>query len=117
MDSVSPKRALYVDSSEQLRRRGLSRKSAMMLIAQETAVSIHDEWLEAFWCDHCAETRWFHVLKKDANVYEVVPATREQWQQAQGVIHPNGNPSVGEFSRKSACMHGYRGLRQFSFIK
>lgn len=117
LDSVSPKRMLYADKPEHLRQKGISRKCALMLIVQETAVALHGEWLEAFWCPHCQETKWYHVRQEGNNTYSLSVAPRELWQQAQGVVHPQGNPSVGEFTRRSACMVGYQGIRQFSFVK
>ena len=117
LDSVSPKLTLYADNPEHLRQKGMSRKHALMLIAQETAVSLNGEWLEAFWCGHCQETKWYHVRRESSGAYSLSVAPRELWQQAQGVIHPNGNPSVGEFTRRNACMHGYHGMKQFQFVK
>ncbi|MEO1256229.1 MAG: hypothetical protein AAFY41_15275, partial [Bacteroidota bacterium] len=117
LDSVSPKRTLYADNPEHLRQKGVSRKNALLLIAQETAVALDGEWLEAFWCRHCQETKWYHVRRESSGAYSLSVAPRELWQQAQGVIHPHGNPSVGEFTRRSACMVGYQGMKQFQFIK
>ncbi|MDV3351392.1 hypothetical protein QGP82_22000 [Leptothoe sp. LEGE 181152] len=117
LDSVSPKRTLYADKPEHLRQKGVSRKNALMLIAQETTVALEGEWLEAFWCECCQETKWYHVFRESSGAYSLSVAPRELWQQAQGVIHPYGNPSVGEFTRRSACMVGYQGMKQFQFIK
>ncbi|MEL6492009.1 MAG: hypothetical protein AAFQ95_18795 [Cyanobacteria bacterium J06621_3] len=109
---MSPKRPLYADQPEQLQSRGLSRKKATMLIAQKTTIALSQEWLEAFWCPECYETRWYHVQRGDEGQYVVNLAERELWQRAQGVIHPYGNPSVGEFSRKQACMSAYHLMQQ-----
>ena len=117
LDSVSPKRTLYADKPEYLRQKGVSRKNALMLIAQETAIALDGEWLEAFWCKYCQETKWYHVRRDSSGAYSLSVASRELWQQVQGVIHPHGNPSVGEFTRRSACMAGYQGMNQFYFIK
>lgn len=111
LDSVSPKRILYADAPEQLRQKGLSRRNALMLIAQETAVVLDGEWLEAFWCDSCQETKWYHVHQDQNGVYNLSVAPPKLWQQAQGVIHPQGNPSVGEFTRRSASISGYYGMK------
>jgi hypothetical protein len=62
---------------------------------------LQDEWIEAFWCDECQETRWYHVKKIDST-YQVTLAPVHLWQTASGVLDPNGNPSVSEFTRKQA---------------
>jgi hypothetical protein len=108
---MSPKRKLYADRSEQLQQRGISRQKAFMLIAQKTTVGLDNEWLEAFWCDCCYKTKWYHVRQNHNELYHLSIATRELWQQVQGVIHPYGNPSVGEFTRRSACMSGYYSIK------
>jgi hypothetical protein len=43
-------------------------------------------------------------------------APSELWQSVGGVVHPNGNPSVGEFTRSAARMKGYQGLKAFNTI-
>ena len=104
LDSASPKRSIYADRPEHLQKQGLSRKKASMLIAQKTTVTLSEEWLEAFWCGQCYETKWYHVQRDVEGNYSLSVATRELWHRAQGVIDPYGNPSVGEFSRRHACM-------------
>lgn len=86
-----------------------------MLVASKTAVPLEGEWLEAFWCRECQQSRWYHVRKHDRN-YEVSLAPPELWQQATGVINPQGNPSVGEFTRKQSRMLGYNGIKEFRFV-
>lgn len=86
-----------------------------MLVASKTAVPLEGEWLEAFWCSECQQSRWYHVRKVDRN-YEISPAPPELWQQATGVINPQGNPSVGEFTRKQSRMLGYNGVKEFRFV-
>lgn len=114
LDSVSQKHPLYADQVEHLRQRGLGRRRALMLIGTQTSVALEGEWLEAFWCDQCQSTKWYHVHKCD-RTYHVSIAPRELWQQAMGVIHPEGNPSVGEFTRRHARMLSCSVTRQFKF--
>lgn len=102
LDSVSQKYTLYADSPQHLRERGMGRRSSLMLLATRTTVRLDGEWLEAFWCDACDATTWYHVRQKGDRTYTLTPAPQELWQQVQGVIHPNGNPSVSEFTRKQA---------------
>ncbi|WP_316436946.1 hypothetical protein [Leptolyngbya sp. NK1-12] len=87
-----------------------------MLVASRATVPLEGEWLEAFWCSECQQTRWYHVRKTSDRTYEVSLAPAELWQQATGVIHPQGNPSVGEFTRKHARMLNYNGIAQFKYI-
>lgn len=106
LDSVSPKYPLFADQAGQLQQRGMSRKNAQLLIADQTAVPLPGEWLEAFWCEHCQRTKWYRVRKLE-NSYEVSIAPPELWRSVSGVIDPYGNPSVSEFTRKQARMLKY----------
>ncbi len=112
IDSASQKYSLYADRAGQLQQRGVARREAMMLIASQTAIALDGEWLEAFWCKQCNSIEWYHVKKKD-RIYELTSAPCELWQQAIGVSHPEGNPSVGEFTRRHARMTGYDARREF----
>jgi hypothetical protein len=115
LDSVSQKYPLFADRPGQLQQRGIGRQTALFLVAKKTAVPLEGEWLEAFWCDQCQEKRWYHVKKRD-RIYEVSIAAPELWQQAMGVIYPEGNPSVGEFTRRHARMVGCKSSKDFGFI-
>lgn len=115
LDSTSQKYSLFTDQAGQLQQRGVSRRDALILVASKTAVPLEGEWLEAFWCSECQQSRWYHVCKHDRN-YEVSLAPPELWQQATGVINPQGNPSVGEFTRKQSRMVGYNGIKEFRFV-
>ena len=101
LDSVSQKYSLYADRIEQLRQRGFGKRSAFWQIKNKTLVVLENEWLEAFWCDECQKTEWYHVIKCD-RTYHLSVAPRELWQQATGVSSADGNPSVGEFTRRQA---------------
>ncbi|RDH48654.1 hypothetical protein [Fischerella thermalis] len=115
LDSVSQKYPLFADRPGQLQQRGIGRQTALLLVANKTAVPLEGEWLEAFWCDQCQQTKWYH-LKKRERIYEVFVASPELWQQAIGVIYPEGNPSVGEFTRRHARMVGCKSSKDFGFI-
>ncbi len=114
LDSVSQKYPLYTQSPEALINKGISRLSALLLVADKGAVPLQDEWLEAFWCDECQETRWYHIKKIDST-YQVTPAPPHLWQRVSGVIDPNGNPSVSEFTRKQARV-GLK-IKDFNLVK
>nr|WP_237747905.1 hypothetical protein [Spirulina subsalsa] len=111
---MSQKYTLYTESAGTLQSRGISRLSALLLVATHTAVPLVGEWLEAFWCQECQETRWYYVRKVGERAYEVQLAPRELWMQATGVIDPHGNPSVGEFTRRQARANS--GVRDFGMM-
>jgi hypothetical protein len=116
LDSVSQKYSLFADRAGQLQQRGVNRKNALMLVAQQTTVSLAGEWLEAFWCAQCQKTTWYHVCKTGDRAYTVRVAPQSLWQQVHGVIQPAGNPSVGEFTRRQSRMLGCNGVKDFRFI-
>ena len=102
MDSVSQKHRLFADQAMQLQQRGVSRLTASLLITTHTTIPIQGEWLEAFWCEHCQQKNWYYIQQTEAGKYSISLAPKELWQQVTGVIDANGNPSVGEFTRKNA---------------
>ncbi|AOX03498.1 hypothetical protein BJP34_32345 [Moorena producens PAL-8-15-08-1] len=116
LDSVSQKYRLFADRPGQLQERGVKPKYALMLIASKTTVAIEGEWLEAFWCSECQETKWYHVCKSGDRTYKVSLAPAELWQQVTGVIDPNGNSSVGEFTRRQSKRIGFYGVKDFGAI-
>jgi len=116
LDSVSPKYTLFADQASQLQNRGVSKLNALMLMANQTAVPLSGEWLEAFWCNECQGNQWYHVRKVNS-VYDLSIAPPELWQQANGVINPHGNPSVGEFTRRNSRMLGFNGVKDFGFVQ
>ena len=116
LDSVSQKYPLYASKAEHLQQRGYSRKRALTVMAGYGTVPLDGEWLEAFWCDQCQETQWYHVKKHEGNHYTLIPAPEHLWMQAANVIMPTGNPSVGEFTRKQARQTKYQGIKDFNRI-
>ncbi|WP_413199106.1 hypothetical protein [Nostoc piscinale] len=116
LDSVSQKYQIFADKPGQLQQRGMSRRNALILVANRTAVPLEGEWLEAFWCEHCQQTKWYHVRKRDDHAYEISAAPQELWQQATGVISSHGNPSVSEFTRRSARDITYQTLTDFQVV-
>jgi hypothetical protein len=94
----------------------VNRRSALMLVASKTAVLLEGEWLESFWCEQCQENKWYHVCKSDEQTYEVSGVPQELWQQVVGVVNPEGNPSVGEFTRRQSRLLGYQSIKDFKFV-
>jgi len=113
---VSQKYQLFADQAGQLQQRGMSRRNALMLVTNQTAVPLEGEWLEAFWCEQCQEKRWYHVRKTDERNYNISLAPNELWQQVTGVINAHGNPSVGEFTLRNAKMISYQSMKDFQFV-
>jgi hypothetical protein len=116
LDSMSPKYQMFADRPGQLQERGMSRRNALMLVTNQTTVSIEGEWLEAFWCEQCQQTKWYHVRKSGDRTYKLSIAPRELWQQVAGVVDPQGNPSVGEFTRRNARLLSYNNIKDFNFV-
>jgi hypothetical protein len=117
LDSVSQKYPLFADKAGQLQERGFSSKRSRLVISSHGTVALTGEWLEAFWCDHCGEKKWYHVCKLGDRGYSVRSAPRELWQQVPGVIQPTGNPTVGEFTRRQARVVKFNGIKDFGFVR
>ena len=115
IDSVSQKYGLFAEQPGQLQARGIPRREAMLLVAAKTTVSLQGEWLEAFWCEECQKTTWYH-LRKQGSKYDLSVAPTELWQQATGVIHPDRNPSVGEFTYRQSRTPGGNSVKDFSIM-
>ncbi|MDJ0696287.1 hypothetical protein [Mastigocoleus sp. MO_188.B34] len=103
IDSVSQKYPLFADRAGQLQERGMSRRSAVILLHNNATVLLEGEWLEAFWCEQCQQTKWYRIRKVDKHRYIPSIAPRELWLQVDGVAYPLGNAFVGEFTRRKAA--------------
>ncbi len=115
--SVSAKHRLYATEVGQLLIRGLSRRrSDELLQAYRHVLPLENEWLEAFWCEGCGCSRWWHVQRHGGLEHSLRPVPRELWEQASGVIRPEGNPTISQFSRRQARATGVQGLKQFRFL-
>ncbi|MGB6300511.1 MAG: hypothetical protein WBF90_30660 [Rivularia sp. (in: cyanobacteria)] len=121
LHSVSQKYSLFASSPTQLQQKGLKgleRRNAKILIASQTAVLLEDEWLEAFWCDECQQTKWYRVEKLGTNSdknaestsYSISLAPTQLWEQALGIDEAKDNPSVSEFTRRHTRMVNYKNL-------
>ena len=116
LDSASRKYAIYADKVQHLQQHGVGKHTALMMMANQDTVVLDGEWLEAFWCEQCQETNWYCVRKCDRTYQISVPAY-ELWQRAIGVINPEGNPTVGEFTRRNARMTGHSVAKQYKFVE
>ena len=93
---------LHLVDSEALRQRGMSDKRAKLVIQAYPVLVLSNEWLEELFCPQCGSTHWCHVVRHDRVVHTVRWAPRELWEQVAHVDPCVPNPSVSEFSRRSA---------------
>ena len=113
--SRSQKYPLFADTAGQLQERGMGQLNARMLIAAKTTVPMGGEWLEAFWCEDCQETKWYRVRKHE-RTYDLIVAPSELWQRATGVTYPDGNPTVGEFTQRQSRRIAHNTINDFKFM-
>jgi len=93
---------LHLVTSEQLRLRGMGDKRARLVIQAYPVLVLSNEWLEELFCPQCGTTHWCHVVRHDRVTHTLRWAPRELWQQVAHVDPMVPNPSVSEFSRRSA---------------
>ncbi len=93
---------LHLVTSEQLRQRGMGDKRARLVIQAYPVLVLSNEWLEELFCPKCGSTHWCHVVRHDRVTHTLRWAPRELWQQVAHVDPMVPNPSVSEFSRRSA---------------
>ena len=93
---------LHLLTPEQLRARGMSDKRARLVLDAYPVLVLSQEWLEELFCPACGCGHWCHITKHDRIQHNVRWAPRELWQQVAHVdpLHPN--PSVSEYTRRSA---------------
>lgn len=93
---------LHLVTSEQLRQRGMGDKRARLVIQAYPVLVLSNEWLEELFCPQCGTTHWCHLVRHDRVTHTLRWAPRELWQQVAHVDPMVPNPSVSEFSRRSA---------------
>lgn len=101
LQSLHQKHPLFARTVHQLRQSGMGLSKAAVLLSDRTVVPLANEWLEAFWCQECMATSWYHV-KKSGNTYHLLPASRSIWSQACGVIDVRGHITASEFTLRQA---------------
>ncbi|MFM9089092.1 MAG: hypothetical protein ACKOPT_13340 [Cyanobium sp.] len=87
---------------EELRARGMSEKKAKLVIQAHPVLVLSNEWLEELFCPECGTTHWCHVVRHDRVAHSVRWAPRELWQQVAHVDPLVPNPSVSQYTRRSA---------------
>jgi len=80
----------------------MSDKRARLVIQAYPVLVLSNEWLEELFCPQCGRSRWCHVVRHDRVDHTLRWAPRELWQQVAHVDPMVPNPSVSEFSRRSA---------------
>ena len=93
---------LHLLTPEQLKARGMSDKTAKLVIQAYPVLVLSNEWLEELFSPTCGSNRWCHVTKHDKTQHSVRWAPRDFWQQVAHVDEMTCNPTVGEFTRRSA---------------
>ena len=93
---------LHLLTPEELKARGMSEKRARLVIAAYPVLVLSNEWLEELFCPKCGGCRWCHLIKHDLVEHSVRWAPRELWEQVAHVDPVVANPTVSEFTRRSA---------------
>ncbi|MDP4831565.1 MAG: hypothetical protein NWR59_08650 [Cyanobium sp. MAG_185] len=93
---------LHLLTPEELKARGMSDKTAKLVINAYPVLVLSNEWLEELFCPQCGTSRWCHIIRHDRVEHTVRWAPRELWEQVAHVDPLVPNPSVGEFTRRHA---------------
>ena len=93
---------LHLLSPEELQQRGMTSKQARLVINAYPVLVLSNEWLEELFCPQCGTSRWCHITKHDQVEDSVRWAPRDLWEQVAHVDPTAANPTVGEFTRRSA---------------
>ena len=93
---------LHLLSPEELQQRGMTSKQARLVINAYPVLVLSSEWLEELFCPQCGTSRWCHITKHDRVYHSVRWAPRDLWEQVAHVDPTVANPTVGEFTRRSA---------------
>jgi len=93
---------LHLLSAQELQQRGMPAKTAQLVINAYPVMVLSNEWLEELFCPKCGSNRWCHLIKHDRVEHSVRWAPRELWEQVAHVDPVVANPTVSEFTRRSA---------------
>ena len=107
---------LHLLTPEQLRARGMSDKRARLVLGAHPVLVLSNEWLEELFCPACGGCRWYHITKHEPSSYSLRWAPRELWQQVAHVDPLQPNPTVSDYTRRSArraSLHRADGKRIF----
>jgi len=93
---------LHLLKPEELEARGMGQKRAQLVIEAYSVLVLSNEWLEELFCPSCGCNRWCHITKHDTTQHSVRWAPRDLWEQVAHVDPLKPNPTVSEFTRRSA---------------
>ena len=93
---------LHLLTPEQLQQRGMNQRKAQLVIEAYPVLVLSDEWLEELFCPQCGSSRWCHITKHSRVEHTVRWAPRDLWEQVAHVDPVQSNPTVSEFTRRSA---------------
>ena len=102
IDGNGKKYFLHLLRPEELKARGMPYKTAQLVIQAHLVLVLSNEWLEELFCPQCGSSRWCHITRIDRVVHQLRWAPRELWQQVAHVDPTSPNPSVSEYTRRSA---------------
>lgn len=101
---------LHLLKPEELKARGMSDKTARLVIQAYPVLVLSNEWLEELFCPKCGTSRWCHVTRGETGSLGVRWAKPELWQQVAHVDPLLPNPSVSEYTRRQARRLTHRRL-------
>ena len=93
---------LHLLTAEDLKSRGMGQKRAQLVIQAYPVLVLSNEWLEELFCRQCGSSRWCHVTRIDRVVHKVRWAPYSLWAQVAHVDPLRPNPTVSEFTQRSA---------------
>ena len=93
---------LHLVKPEDLKARGMNDRKARLVIQAYPVLVLSNEWLEELFCPKCGSSRWCHVIQDGPKEHKVQWAPRDLWEQVAHVDPLVPNPSVSEFTRRSA---------------
>jgi hypothetical protein len=107
---------LHLLKSEELMARGMSDKTARVVMQAYPVLVMSNEWLEELFCPECGSSRWCHVTRGDTDCLSVSWAKPELWQQVAHVDPLLPSPSVSEYSRRQARRLTHRRIDGMQFF-
>jgi hypothetical protein len=93
---------LYLLTAEELKARGMGHKRAQLVLEAYPVLVLSNEGLEELFCPRSGNSRRCYVTGVNRVVHTVRWAPRELWQQAANVDPLQSNPTVSEFTLRSA---------------
>ena len=102
IEGTGRKYFLHLLTSEELKARGMSHKTAQLVIDAYPVLVLSNEWLEELFCPQCGCSRWCHITQHERHTHALRWAPPELWEQVAHVDPLVPNPTVSQFTRRSA---------------